>query len=711
MLRKLTLFLSLVLLNTSLNAQLDINYSHEGNADSVKLNFAKTEFSKYLKVAIFNSRIVQNVFNIKLIKKGATQNGSFSYTINSNGRLVNMICVGEDEAAIGHAMYTILESLGFQFDITGVVVPTVFKTAIFKSDTQSITPFTRWRGIRQHVNFPMDISSYPLAEAKEYLNNLVRMRFNKIAIHSYPNLWHEVNFEDSVDYAGNFFYGRQHDIPNMQIFTNHIRFNDKIFSIPEIEKSYANTPVKSKMAVAWMRSFIEYAQSIGLRVQVSIEPRSKGDIPLITRTVKSVINNYPSIDELELITEEMGGWGNATTKAQVNKIAVAQFGESILQDTMVTNVIKNSQPDLDVLFFQLGRNITALKLLEKDQEIISRSIKLNLGIYCVINDYAKVAFYIAKKYLPNNSIAIMPGHGSKRVANYLPNLIPIKSQIAPTTIYSWIEFDGLMFTQQNANEGIYDLMKYLKVSNGAQQQNTILFNHWRTAENRTSARYAALNTLYGPIPQLDFYKQYAAKLQINNVAPYVQAMQLLEKIDWIATNDLPNIGFCWVGAWREGGPYTWINSKALKNVQGLYSQVNYNLKKAMYNVGSTSGSNYLTFLLNRSEASKLYLDAFEKGIQVQNIKQDSVGKFSPTQQLNASVICNDALTIFNKYLQKHVELMPDRGCEGTLINFWHAPIYGLKVIRYKYAGIPIDADPVIDNRKDAPPLPIYFKKN
>ena len=266
MLRKLTLFLCLFLLNTSLHAQLVINYSYEGNADTSKLNFAKTEFSKYLKVAIFNSRINQNVFNIKLIKKGANQNGYFSYTINSNGNLVNMICVGEDEAAIGHSLYTILENLGFQFDITGVVVPTVFKTAIFKSDTQSIIPFTRWRGIRQHVNFPMDISSYPLAEAKEYLNNLVRMRFNKIAIHSYPNLWHEVNFEDSVDYAGNFFYGRQHDIPNMQIFTNHIRFNDKIFSIPEIEKSYSNTPVKSKMAVAWMRSLIEYAQSIGLKL-------------------------------------------------------------------------------------------------------------------------------------------------------------------------------------------------------------------------------------------------------------------------------------------------------------------------------------------------------------------------------------------------------------------------------------------------------------
>jgi len=709
--KKILSSLFFIFLITSLNAKLVVTYTHGEKVDSIKLNFAKTEFSKYLKVAIYNSRIKQSIFNIKLIKKGDNQNGHFGYTINSNGNLVNIICVGEDESAIGHALYTILENLGFQFDITGVVVPNVFNTGLFKNDKQSIIPFTRWRGIRQHVNFPMDISSYPLDEAKEYLNNLVRMRFNKIAIHSYPNLWHEVNFEDSVDYAGNFFYGRQHDIPNMQIFTNHIRFNDKIFSIPEIENNYSNTPVKSKMAVAWMRSLIEYAQAIGLRVQVSIEPRSKGDIQLITRTVKSVINNYPSIDELELITEEMGGWGNATTREQVNKIAVTQFGESILQDTMVTNVIKNSQPDLDVLFFQLGRNITALKLLEKDHEISSRSIKLNLGIYCVISDYTKVAFHIAKKYLPNNTIAIMPGHGSKRVANYLPNLIPIKSQIAPTTIYSWIEFDGLMFTQQNANEGIYDLMKYLKESNGAQQQNAILFNHWRTAENRTSTRYAALNTLYGPIPQLDFYKQYAEKLQINNVAAYAQAMQLLEKIDWIATNDLPNIGFCWVGAWREGGPYTWISSKALKNVQGLYSQVNINLKKALYNVGSISGSNYLSFLLNRSEASKLYLDAFEKGIQIQNIKQDSVGKFSPSQQLTASLICNDALSIFNKYLQKHVELMPDRGCEGTLINFWHAPIYGLKVIRNKYAGIPIDADPVIENRKDAPPLPIYFKKN
>ncbi|MGI9137651.1 MAG: hypothetical protein ACR2IM_01290, partial [Sediminibacterium sp.] len=480
MLKKLTLLFCLILIHNFTYSQFLINYSYEGNVNSIKLNFATTEFSEYIKIVKYNSRVKQNHFNIKLIKNKDQQNGYFNYTINSTSNQVNLVCSGEDEAAIGHALYTILENLGFQFDITGVFIPSVFKTEIFNGDKQTIIPFTRWRGIRQHVNFPMDISSYPLDEAKAYLNNLVRMRFNKIAIHSYPNLWHEVYFEDSIDYAGNFFYGRQHDIPNLQIFTNNIRFNNKIFCIPSTENNYNNIALKSKMAIHWMQCLIEYAQSIGLKVQFSIEPRSKGDINLILRTVKSVIKNYPTIDELELITEEMGGWGNIVTREQVNKIAIEQFGATILQDSIITKAIKNSQSDLDNLFFQLGRNIKAIQLLEKDHEILSHKIKLNLGIYCVINDFTKVAFYISKKYLPNNTIAIMPGHGSKRVANYLPNIIQNKNQIAPTTIYSWIEFDGLMFTQQNANEGIYDLMKYLKISNGKIQQNTILFNHWRT---------------------------------------------------------------------------------------------------------------------------------------------------------------------------------------------------------------------------------------
>ena len=76
----------------------------------------------------------------------------------------------------------------------------------------------------------MDISAYPLDEAKEYLNRLMRMRFNQIAIHSYPNLWHEVKTGDSTELAGNFFYNRPHPIPNLAVIKNNIRFNTTNFS-------------------------------------------------------------------------------------------------------------------------------------------------------------------------------------------------------------------------------------------------------------------------------------------------------------------------------------------------------------------------------------------------------------------------------------------------------------------------------------------------
>lgn len=73
-----------------------------------------------------------------------------------------------------------------------------------------VTPKVRWRGIRQHVNFPMDISSYKIEDAKEYLNSLLRMRFNKLVIHSYPGQWYETQIGDSLALAGNFFYGNVH---------------------------------------------------------------------------------------------------------------------------------------------------------------------------------------------------------------------------------------------------------------------------------------------------------------------------------------------------------------------------------------------------------------------------------------------------------------------------------------------------------------------
>ena len=644
-----------------------------------------------------------------LKKDNLLKNGAFAVEVSHKGDHTYVQLSGGDEAGISHAVYTFLEDIGYRFEISGIVKPEKFSLENITEKHQKISPVTRWRGIRQHVNFPMDISSYPVEEAKEYVRNLVRLRFNKLAMHSYPGLWHEVKRKDTIDYAGSFFYANRHDIPDQEIFRKNIRFNQKIFCIPAIESYYNDIPQRSKMAVSWMQELLDYAKSLGLKVQFSIEPRSAGDLNYILETCRSVINEYPMIDELELISEEMGGWGDRCTESQTKAVLVEQFGKEVLKDTIVTSAIRSEQTDLNILFYQMGRNIKAIKTMEQDPLVKNKGIAMKIGIYCAIPEYARAAYRLTRVYLPENEVSVMPGHGSKRVSVNFPKVATKKEDVRKTTVYSWIEFDGLMFTQQNCIEGIHELMKVLKQINGDEQNNQVLFNHWRTAENRTTARYASLASIYGIIEPTDFYDNYAGELGMSDRAGYTKAMLLLEKIDWISTNELPNVGFCWVGAWRDGAPFTRMNREKLQKVKEMFGEVDGIIEQILRQTTTVEGKRYLAFLENRLRVSYIYLDAFEKGAEIQTIRKDDNGKISEPEQKRAIVICNQALLAFDQYMNLHSQMMPDRGCEGTLINIWYAPIYGLKVLRNKYGNVPIDNLPVKEGSGDAPPLPIFFK--
>ena len=652
----------------------------------------------------------QNIrYSFVLKKDNSLNDGAFMVDVKRRGQNVEITLSGGDEIGISHALYTFLEDIGYRFEISGITRPVKFSLDQIRDKHQKITPVTRWRGIRQHMNFPMDISSYPIEEAKEYVRNLVRLRFNKLAVHSYPNLWHEVRRKDTTDYAGNFFYGLQHDIPDLEIFSDNIRYNHKIFCIPAIEPYYHDNAQRSMMAVAWMKELLTYAKSIGLKIQFSIEPRSAGDMTTILETCRSVIDSYPMIDELEIITEELGGWGDRCTESQTRAVLVEQFGKEVLNDTVVTAAIRSEQTDLDNLFYQMGRNIKAIKIMENDSLVKNKGIDLKIGIYCAIPEYARAAYRLARVFLPDNEVSVMPGHGSKRVAVNFPMVTVKKEDLRKTSIYSWIEFDGLMFTQQNAIEGIHDLMVWLKEKNGSDMNNQVLFNHWRTAENRTTSRYASLVSIFGPIDPARFYGGYIRDLGVPDSVNYIKAMLLLEKIDWISTNDLPNVGFCWTGAWRDGGPFLRMNRANLQKVKAMYGEVGDIVEGILQQTTKVEGKDFLSFLSNRVQASFIYLDAFEKATEIQMIKRDDTGNISEPEQRRAADICNQALLIFDKYMNLHSQMMPDRGCEGTLINMYYAPIYGLKVLRNKFGNIPIDAESIIENSKDAPPLPIYFK--
>lgn len=113
---------------------------------------------------------------------------------------------------------------------------------------------------------------------------------------------------------------------------------------------------------------------------------------------------------------------------------------------------------------------------------------------------------------------------------------------------------------------------------------------------------------------------------------------------------------------------------------------------------------------NRVLASIHYINAFHAGCEIQELISSKADTSKPETKEKAVKIFRTAYSDYIRYMETHTQYMPDRGCEGTLINLWHGPIYGLKVWRYKLTGIPL-TDP-LDNGKDGegPPLPIRFER-
>lgn len=630
----------------------------------------------------------------------ALKKGEFGYQTDHSG---NVVFRAGDEVGITHAVYTYLEKLGYTFDITGISAPEKFTTTSGMPLDTLVTPAVRWRGIRQHVNFPMDISSYTIEDAKTYVDQLVRMRFNKLVLHSYPGQWYETHMSDSLALAGNYFYGNKHFMYDNAFLQEAVKSNDSLFCIPAAEPLRHDAKANSKFAVAWMQQLITHAKARGLYVQMSFEPRVT-TVEQVVTTAHDILNQYPGVDALELITEETGGWGKGCTKAETKATLKKYFTPEIADDATVNAPIRDKQSDLNTLYTQIGLIKEGIEQLRKEN---SSSIpELKLGIYCSITSYTEAAYRLARLALPDTKICLMSSHGSEGTAKALPSVLKSDDDRAMTELYSWIEFDGLMYLFQNSIGGNEKMMQWL-AQEGDTMVPSILFNHWRTAENRTSARYAAEATINPGLTGDNFYQRYAMRLSLPQPQQYVTALQLINEADVFSTTQLGNIGFCWMGAWRNGGSYTWMKKENILHARELYFKAG-NLLTAILKqtTAGTEAHRYLSFVCNRVLCSVLYLDAFAEAVEIQHA--DKAGKpGSDEAKAYVRKVCDKALLIFGQYMEKHAEMMPDRGCEGTLVSVWNAPMRGLKIYRERLGGVPMDGPSSMD-AVDAPPLPIVY---
>lgn len=590
---------------------------------------------------------------------------SFSVIQPKNENTQTIYLSGYDATCVLHSVYTMLEIMGYTFDITGIRYPKAPSMNNIARYSATIMPIVERRGIRQHINFLMDISSYPLEEAKEYIRNLARLRMNYITFHSYPGQWFSYNYKENLTLAGNFFYGEKDFVPKDAHLKKVIR-NDSIYCIPAIEPFYNDPQKKSQMAISWLNGVMAEAKRVGLTVNMSYELREYG-MDYALATSKAILEEYPLIDGLELISEE----------------------------------------DIGTYIDQIRNNIKCSEELKKHFK--GRKIQLTNGIYNTTKGELKEGFEILRNTTTDDIyLSVLPAHGARMAVKNLSAIPLTPGDLKRTMIYSWVEFDGLMYLQQNPVEGIRMMIEEnLKIS-GNKSLFGICWNHWRTYENRIALRYASEAMINGPVSPQTFYHSIAKRLEIGDATMFSSAMTKLDDTDTFCRDNLFNIGFCPNGYWLKKtglSLYGRFPKDKLLSAVNLFNDAQNDLNKCIAKTKNGPGKRDLQFLENRTNCTMLHLKAFVAMADLQPLFK---GNPNPdlSQQDHDKVLkkCSEALDLEKQYIDLHAQFITDRGCEGTLVSYMSGPFQTLKNIMSKLGNIDNNI-PKMEKPFDAPPEP------
>ena len=585
------------------------------------------------------------------------------------GGRTEVTLTGHDEACVLHAVYAMLEQCGVYFDILAPMLPERLDLTALTAGQQVTTPFVRRRGIRQHINFAMDISSYPLAEAREYVRNLARMRMNHISFHSYSGQWFGYTQAGKYIHGGNFFYGTRFDLPDRPPFTGNIR-NRSVYCIPEIEAVVDQPQQRSRMATEWLNAVIAECKLCGLHVQLSIEPPGETHAQGVA-ICRDVLKLYPAIDTFELITPECGNSQRTLSAAELKAYLVDLFGDGVLADQALLASLKDNLHQLEGGLRNFARN---LRIVEELRATSDRAMPaLALGAYITCPDSLRVLHSVMQRYTPADvSLAFLPAHGARRAVANLKQMAFSRQSIGRTMLYGWIEFDGNMYLQQNSVVGARQLLEFAKALAGADQVAGAALNHWRTAENRVCIAYAARAFIQGPIDPAAFYRQYARVLGLEDAGRFAGIMQELDDLDDLAREKMFNIGFCVNGCWiRPGLRWTqrWDNG-AIDAARQRYRDAIGEMEACLESASRPAGRELLRFLINRVECTLLQLECAQTMKSLAAFcDHEHPDRLTAGQKQEVKDACAQAMALAQRYLARHAEAIVDRGCEGMLISY------------------------------------------
>ncbi len=546
---------------------------------------------------------------------------------------------GQDAAATLAAVYTFLESAGVYFDIAGPRLPEILDLdrALTKAgEGWRVIPAVRKRGIRQHINFPMDISSYTLSEACEYIRNLARLRFNHITFHSYARQWYACALSTGELLANRCFYGVRYDVPDDTVVGPALR-NRQVFCIPELEPVYDRPEELSRGAIAWLRGLMAEAARAGMHVQFSLEA-PRGTILDGVIACEAVLDAYPDIHTLELITPE-------------NKHQTESHLEHYLSILATLRADRASLPALAVGIYETGPE------------------HLRLGLE-----------FLRKNCPPDIEWSFLPSHGGRAAVENMRELGLIPDEWERSMFYSWIEFDGLMYNQQNSLLASQQAVELALNEGGGGSVAGLSFNHWRTMENRAAINYAARVCIDHTLTPGDFCREYGAAYTIGKLDSLTKGMTVLDETDAYCRDRLFNIGFCHLSCWRNKPGLGWTRKFTLPNLEEACCRLDGAkslLAEALAATATVSGRQLLRFLINRIECTILHFQVIAALVELHPVCEDArPEKIDADGRKRVRTQCDLARVLAGQYLKHHADMLPDRGCEGTLVNYHDTlPVY------------------------------------
>lgn len=610
--------------------------------------------------------------------------GDFSAVSDGNGLIVRG--AGVNEVLCG--VYTALEEYGVHFSVVGDELPA--EVDFSRKFERYISPSVRWRGIRQHLNFPMDISSYSLNEAKRYIRALARLRYNSITFHSYPDEFYCGEYAGERSFAGKFFYGEVQPVSNIAHLKNHVS-NLNYYCIEEAEQYFNDEKKLSDYALFWLRSVMEECKAYGIRIVFSFEVRN-ADSAEIERMTQGILSSYPQIDVIEYATQECGcGWDLSAAKSakELRALIAELYGEETARYAEKMGCIADDLPQLPTTLQEMKKCIAAARKRTASRVLVYATCPRTLKVCRMI--------------LRENGIAhsFLCAHGAKYVAENLNGLL-VPGEELPAA-YGWIEFDGNMFQLQNKDGHNYDMINVLREKARGGKIPEVAFNHWRNAENALSIGYCGHLLVDADLRPRDYYARLDGVFGFD-CGGIERVCEAVSRAEDCARDSLPNIGFCAV--------YCWYNSDTsylgyIENyTEEKLAEYRSLLAAALERVCSLktereSGERLRAFWQNRLRASQCHVAAIEALMPLKHMVK--IGKDRSEENRNA--VFAAAMRQANEYLRITARNLPDRGAQGVLVSYYKTVFHYIYVLRERLCGIPVP-ESYEKRTLDAPPSPM-----